>query len=126
MTRVSSTRLVNICQQFLCLCHEYFAVFIELNSHLNTGNTNIPAWALCKLILGHTLTLASSGHLHNISQFLFTTFCPSTFVLHPGIMFMNLTFLVKYFLTTLWQFFVISFNGFYPAHNTTIVFKQFY
>lgn len=52
---------------FCCLCHEYFAVFIELNSHLNTGNTNTqlgPRQALCKLILGHPPTLASPGHLH--------------------------------------------------------------
>ena len=38
---------------------------------------------------------------------------------------MNLTF-VEYFLTTLWQFFVISFNGFYPAPNKAIILKQFY
>ena len=34
---------------FCCLSHEYFAVFIELNSHLNTGNTNIPAGAQPRL-----------------------------------------------------------------------------
>ena len=38
---------------------------------------------------------------------------------------MNLTFLVKYFMTTLWQFFVISFNGFYPAPNKTIILNNF-
>ena len=108
---------LNICQQFLWLMSWIFSRIHWTKLTFKYRKYKHYNWARP---LGHTLHSAPQALYIRHRQFLFTTSCLPTFVLHPGILFMNLQFLVKYFLTTLWQFFVISFNRFYPAHNSTI------